>query len=71
MNYNTEEELEEFGNFPICPYCKHKDLEYWELDWRDGDIKIIECEHCEKEYQVSLSISYNFISTSIVKKENK
>jgi len=35
---------------PVCPYCGYEMRDAWELDY--GPVEV-ECEHCEKPYEVT------------------
>ncbi|OAJ67729.1 hypothetical protein [Gluconobacter cerinus] len=47
---------------PVCPYCGHKDRDWWDSSepLADEDIVQMECGSCEREYTVSCSIEILF-----------
>ncbi len=44
-----------------CPHCnKENEYELWESLTDDGDCTEVECRDCEKEFEVSLTITCDY-----------
>lgn len=71
MGFNGE--VEEFGNQIKCPYCKHEETDSWE--WEElrhsDDTTEHECEECGKNFNITLSISYEYTTKGLCKKNNE
>ena len=51
-----------------CPFCGEQDCEYTDYPRelkRDGDHTPYECGSCEKNFMVTLSVSYSYSSSKI------
>lgn len=50
----------------VCPHCDHKhedSYDYFSYRSCDGDVREIECADCEKEFEVTIHISWKYSST--------
>ena len=53
----------------VCPYCGYEHLDSWEYNLKhDGDNTEIECDECNKKFDVSLCVETAYVSN---KKECK
>jgi hypothetical protein len=56
----------EWNDFPVCPHCGEEDQ-----DWGDRYRKWngygweVECGFCQKDYIVTISVSYHFDTTQL------
>lgn len=75
--HETWEAGYDYDEVVICPYCGHTvDPETQpddihdilrETDGRDGDESEVTCDGCEREFKLTLSVSYNFRTDPIEK----
>lgn len=52
-----------FDDYIVCPYCNEEDHEFTDYPdelRRDGDETTYECSYCDKVFDVTVSISYNY-----------
>ncbi len=46
---------------PVCPYCGEVWTDAWELNLcRDDQSTVTECYGCEREFSVTLNVSYTY-----------
>ncbi len=48
--------------FPVCPHCGIENQDWWDGIGikEDGDSWEVECDWCQKNHIVTLSVSYSF-----------
>lgn len=71
MIANRIDEFESFGaatedGVVVCPYCFEDATDAaWEIAGlrSDGDTSIYHCEHCRKQFDIELSVTYSYKST--------
>ena len=56
-----------FSSNPKCPWCDHEEKDWQELIScsHDGDTEEVECSSCDKKYEISMHISYDFSSKAV------
>lgn len=66
MNEEKKEFDTDMTEFPICPYCGHEDIDWWDGTTlnNDGDIEHTFCPSCGEEYQVTMHVSTRFTTES-------
>lgn len=57
--------------FPTCPYCGEEDQDWWDGLGRkeDGDSWEVSCPHCDREYEVVMTVDVSFSSEPVAKNE--
>lgn len=57
----------QYTKFPTCPYCGVTDQDWWDClePKNDGDCWEATCGNCEKEYQVVMSVSFDFCMSKV------
>ena len=45
-----------------CPYCGYVDKDSWEYRLSDGDSIIVDCSHCDKEFEVFCHVNVTYCS---------
>ena len=55
---NEQFEMEEI----VCPWCGYEFSDSYEFDFGSSGYKEIECEDCEKTFEVELNIKYLYTS---------
>lgn len=51
----------------LCPYCKHRLVDLWEVVKEDGDKQEMECSYCENIIIIEMSV---LVSYYAYKKKN-
>ena len=62
----------EWTDIPVCPWCGFRDDDWWDgtsMD-KDGDTEVQRCGNCERDYEVSMSISPDFNTKKLAEVPN-
>lgn len=55
----------------VCPHCCKEQKNYWEcITIRDAYTDIVTCDRCDKEFNVTVSVVYEFTSEIIKDEDN-
>ncbi len=66
-------EIEAWGTGEVtCPYCNYEFSDSWEFGslQRDGDSEVMECDECEKKFNVNFNVETSYTSRGLCD-ENK
>jgi nitrite reductase/ring-hydroxylating ferredoxin subunit len=47
----------------VCPHCFQEQRDSWEYEMRDGEERTVSCQNCDKEFEISCSISVYYTSS--------
>ena len=51
-----------YERYPKCPYCDHEMNDLCDLDFHDEETTLVMCDKCERDYQVTMHVTYEFSS---------
>lgn len=64
--HNEDAEFDtEYRDSVICPHCGYvqTEIEEYDWDWYSDDLNECQCQNCDKDFGVSIHVSYSFTST--------
>jgi len=71
MTPQTKEIDHTYTNEIVCPWCGYALISSWEIamDTDDGDLGILECPACEKEYDATRNILISYSTKKVGESE--